>query len=80
MVALEMTNQDHVMRDQALYLSVFAQNHKACYHFSSNSSCHHIQAQNAEHFVGNTFCITFDSFSLPCLISNLYFTVLDILL
>ena len=48
---------------------------------SSDWSCRYVQVQNnAEHFGGNTFCITFGSFSLLRLISSLYYTVLDILL
>lgn len=46
---------------------------------SSDTSCRYSH-NNAEHFSGNTFCITFGSFSLLCLISSLYCTVLDILL
>lgn len=49
------------------------------FHRTSSRRC--VQAQNdAEHFGGNTLCITFGSFSLLRLISSLYYTALDILL
>lgn len=84
MVAMEVSNTDHVKRDHSVSLC-FTQPHGAFYRMSSdwtyNITCRYVQVQNnALHFGGNTFCITFGSFSQHCLISSLYYTVLDILL
>lgn len=78
-VAMEMTTADHVARDPSISL-VFSQNTElVLLAASSDTSCRYSH-NNAEHFSGNTFCITLGSFSLLFLISSLYYTVLDILL
>lgn len=84
MVAMEETNTDQAKRDQSLFLTFCSHSESWSFffpHISSASSCRYVQVQNnGEHFGGNTFCITFGSFSLLRLISSLYYTVLDILL
>lgn len=71
----ETTRRSSFQRESGAFFFFFL----LMFHRTSSRRC--VQAQNdAEHFGGNTLCITFGSFSLLRLISSLYYTALDILL